>query len=342
MYKCAIVAVGGGRARGHADAYRHIERGELVAVSTRRQDKLDEFADLYNVPARYTDYRAMFNNEKPDLVHVNTPPNVRLEIMQAAEEAGVPSLIIEKPLGIQGEDYLAMRDFSRNARVKVAINHQLHFHPRRYKLQQIVKNGEIGEIRFIEASARMNLAYQGTHALQAIGAFMPDAVPTSVFGQLSGGDGLEETPRQHFAPDQCIAAIAYDNGVSAMLRCGTNSPAVIDGPISKHKRVAVFGTRGHIDWTMHSWETGVDGKVEAGTHEYPQEDILGQAAMTEAMFDWLEDNDMKHPLNLTAALQDLNIILGIYTSAIDRRPVDLPVDPAPALISKLRQILVRR
>ena len=52
MYKCAIIGVSGGRARGLADAYRHIMRGKLAAISSRQQDKLDAFGDAYGVDAR--------------------------------------------------------------------------------------------------------------------------------------------------------------------------------------------------------------------------------------------------------------------------------------------------
>lgn len=336
MIKSAIIAVSGGRAHGLADAYQHVKRAQLVAVSTRQPDKLAAFADKYNVPARYTDYREMFEKEKPDLVHVNTPPNVRLEIFEAAEAAGVPAVLVEKPLAIQGEDYLAIREFARTARVKIAINHQLHFHPRRQQVQQLVQDGAIGEVRFIEASSGMNLAYQGTHTLQAIGAFNVGANPVNVFGQVSGAEGLAETPRQHFAPDQCVASINYDNGVSAMLRCGDNAPRVIDGTINRHKRVAVYGTKGFIHWTMHGWETNINNVYESGEHDYGAEDILGQAAMTEAMIDWLADDQAVHPLNLEAALSDFGIILGIYQSALNNAVIDLPIEPEPNLVAKLR------
>jgi predicted dehydrogenase len=339
MFKCAIIGVSGGRAHGHAEAYQHIKRGKLAAISTRRRDKLDEFGDRFQVQARYTDYREMLEKERPDLVHVNTPPNVRLEIFEATEAAGVPALIVEKPLAIQGEDYLAIRDFARTCQVKIAINHQLHFHPRRWTLQQMVKDGKIGEVRFIEASAGMNLAYQGTHSLQAIHAFHPSGTPKTVFGQVAGAGGLQETPRQHFAPDQCLAGITFDDGVSALLRCGTNAPTVGDGGINTHKRLAAYGTRGYVHWTMWSWELACDGQVEAGAHDYGEQDILGQAAMTEAMFNWLLDDQALHPLNLGAALQEFNIILGIYMSALHHQVVALPVEPEAELIASLRQRL---
>jgi len=336
MYKCAIVGVSGNRAPDLAEAYRHIRRGRLVAISARTPDKLDAFGDRFGVAARYTDYREMFEKEKPDLVHVNTPPNVRLEVFQAAEAAGVPAVLVEKPLAVQGEDYRAIRAFAETCAVKIAINHQLHFHPRRQYLQRFVQDGKIGEVRFIEASARMNMAYQGTHSLQAIGAFNPGAAPLSVFGQASGAQGLQESPKHHYAPDQCLAAISYDNGVSGILRCGLNAPHVIDGPVHLHKRVAVYGSRGHVLWTMWSWETYADGQHHSGRHHYYAEDILGQAAMTEAMFDWLADDHAVHPLHIQTALSDFGIVLAAYMSAIQHAPVALPVDPMDNLVDRLR------
>ena len=340
MIQSAIIGVGGGRARGLAEAYRHVKRGRLVAVSTRRRNKLDEFGSAFDVPGRYTDYLDLFQREKPDLVHVNTPPSVRLEIFEAAEAAGVPGVLIEKPLAIQGEDYLTIQAFARTARVKIAVNHQLHFHPRRNMLQQLVRDGAIGKLRFIEASAGMNLAYQGTHALQAVGAFNADAVPVSVFGQVSGTEGLRETPKHHYAPDQCTAVINYDSGLSALLRCGALAPRVIvDGPVNVHKRIAVYGDRGFVHWTMHGWESRIDQVHESGDHVYAEEDILGQAAMTEAMIDWIEDDGAVHPLNIGSALRDFGVILGIYESALNRAVVTLPSEPPPGLISKLRNAL---
>ena len=340
MVKCAIIGVSGGRARGLAEAYRHVEKGRLVAVSSRQGDKLDAFGSAFDVPGRYTDFREMFQREKPDLVHVNTPPSVRLEVFEAAEQAGIPGILVEKPLAIQGEDFLAIQAFADSARVKIAVNHQLHFHPRRNSLQQLVRDGALGSLRFIEASAGMNLAYQGTHALQAISAFNPDAAPIDVLGQVSGTEGLEETPRHHYAPDLCTGVINYDNGVSALLRCGAVAPRVIvDGSINIHKRIAVYGDKGFVHWTMHGWESRIEHTYDSGEHVYAEEDILGQAAMTDAMIEWIGDDRAGHPLNIGSALSDFSVILGIYESALNRAVVTLPFTPRSGLVGKLRDAL---
>ncbi|MEC8931435.1 MAG: hypothetical protein VYB08_08450, partial [Candidatus Latescibacterota bacterium] len=85
----------------------------------------------------------------------------------------------------------------------------------------------------------------------------------------------------------------------------------------------------------------IDGHVESGSHEYPDEDIIGQARMTEAMFDWMTDETAVHPLCLERALVDFNTVLGIYISALDRRPVTLPCEPPDELIDRLRSALAQ-
>ena len=340
MYKSVIIGVGGGRAHGHANAYQYVKRGRVTAVCDLRQGPMDEFGDKFDISARYADYREMFEKEKPDLVQVSTPPNVRLEILEAAEDAGVPLAIVEKPLAIQGEDYVALRDFvGREPKIKVAINHQLQFHPARQRLQKLVADGAIGDLRFVEASSGMNLAYQGTHSLQAIGAFNP-AQPITVFGQVAGADGLQPNIKEHYAPDQSLAAVEYDNGVQATLRCGENAPRVPRGDaIYQHKRIAVYGMKGYIHWTMWGWETFIDGVYDSGEHEYPDEDVLGQAGMCEAMFDWLEDDSALHPLNLERALVDFEVILALYASSLNHAVVELPYEPEANLVDKLRRAL---
>ena len=254
-YTCAIIGASGSRARGHADAFRFVKRGRLVAASSRNREKLDEFCSEFGIEHRYTDYREMLERARPDLVFVNTPPDVRLEVLEAARDAGTPALIVEKPLAVQGEDYREILAFARlgteqRKGPKVAINHQLHFHPRRQSLQRLVAGGGIGDIRFVEASSGMNLAYQGTHSLQAVSAFLPERKPLSVFGQTAGVSGLADTPAKHFAPDESLASVKYEGGIDAVLRCGANAPRVGDRPIHAHKRISVYGTTGAAHWTM--------------------------------------------------------------------------------------------
>ncbi|NOZ28967.1 MAG: Gfo/Idh/MocA family oxidoreductase [Chloroflexi bacterium] len=339
-YKCALLGCGP-RAIGHIEAYQHVKRGKLIAICDRHEEKVESLGSRFGIAARYTDFAQMLQKERPDVVHIVTQPTHRVDALTIASEYGVPAVIVEKPIAIQGEDYRALCELQAATRTKICVNHQLHFHPRRLELERYVREGHIGEIRFLEASARMNLAYQGTHILELISAFNGGARPIAVFGQVAGAEGLKGT-KGHYAPDQCVASIAFANGVRAQLLCGKNAPAVREGPVHTHKRIAVYGTRGLVHWTMKGWErTGADGTLEQGFHNYADEDILGQAGLTEAVFDWLEDESRVHPTNLAASLIQFNIILGIYMSALHHQLISLPVDPEPHLIDALKARLTR-
>ena len=110
-----------------------------------------------------------------------------------------------------------------------------------------------------------------------------------------------------------------------------------DVPRHMHKRIAAYGTHGFIHWSMWYWErTGPDGKVERGEHEYREEDVLGQASLTNAMFDWLEDDAKPSPTNLKTSLDEWLVILAGYLSTVEARPVELPFDPPDDLLDQFQ------
>ena len=87
---------------------------------------------------------------------------------------------------------------------------------------------------------------------------------------------------------------------------------------------------------MWSWRMDIGGQTVRGEHDYAAEDILGQAALTEAMFDWLDDDRKVHPLNLARSMDDFALLLAIYTSGLTRAPVTLPHTSPPELIARMR------
>jgi len=105
---------------------------------------------------------------------------------------------------------------------------------------------------------------------------------------------------------------------------------------SRHKRISVYGTRGFIQWQMDAWERNTPDGYEHGAKSYGEEDVLGQAGLTEAVFDWLEDENCPHPTRLEFALVQFNLILGIYASALECRPVQLPYQPESTFLEKLK------
>jgi len=328
----------GPRARGHADAYKHVKKSKLVAVCDMNEERLGKFTEEWGIEKGYKDIHEMLDKEKPDLLHIVTQPNLRVPLLTLASEAEVPAVLVEKPLCVDSADFRAIADLHKTTKTKIAVNHQLRFHPKVLELLDDVMEGRIGDVRFIDGTSRLNLAGQGTHILNLVFAFNGGVRPVRVFGQVSGDSQLNT---HHPAPDMAVGELVFANEVHGVIANGLNAPMTSDDEKAHmHKRIAVFGTRGFVHWKMQSWErstTKVD--YESGEKDYRAEDVLGQAAMTDAMFDWLEDDKKTHPNCLDVSLAESNTVLGMYASAIQRKPIELPFEPQESLLDELRKIL---
>ena len=347
MYKTAMLGCGG-RARGHADAYRFVKRGKLAAICDMDEERLNNFGDDFGISSRYTDFDEMLEKEKPDVLHIVTSPVVpssnerlRYPLMKQASDHGVPAAIIEKPVAIEGEDWKQIAGLAEETKTKFVVNTQLNFHPKNLELKRDVAEERIGEIRFIDASARSRAAEQGGHVLQLVSSYIDDAHPVRVLGQIAGSEHLNSAGG-HPGPTHAAAQVLYENGVHVSIAFGTEfgQMASDDPGIYGHKRVFVVGTKGFVHWRFSSWERStLDGGYEGGPLNYGEQDVVAQANFTEAIFDWLEDENNVHPTHLKQSLVENNLILGMYHSGITNEIIELPFEPPDGLMDALREKL---
>ncbi|MCC7494212.1 MAG: Gfo/Idh/MocA family oxidoreductase [Fimbriimonadaceae bacterium] len=334
MFRCAILGCGP-RAKGHARAYAAVPRGQLVGICDTNATRLAAFGDEFGIAARYLDAAEMIQAVRPDVLHIVTLPQIRREVLQLAHDLAVPAVIIEKPIALWGEDWTDLQRLAATTELKVAVNTQLHFHAQNLALQQLVADGGIGELRLIDASARSTPLDQGVHVLELADNFNGYAGFAKVFGQVSGAGEL--AGRQP-SPDRCCGLLEFANEVRLQLTCGDAAPYATDRRDVRwhHKRCAVYGTAGFVHWTMESWEQRtVAGGYQSGNHDYGVEDQAAQARLTEALFDWLLDETCPHPTRLERSLAEFNALLGLYQSALEHRPVELPCEPAAGLAAAL-------
>jgi predicted dehydrogenase len=302
------------------------------------EERLQAFGDEFGIERRYTDLVDMLEVERPDLLHIVTLPTIRVDLMTIAAQHEVPVVIVEKPIAVQGEDYRQIAALNERSKTHFVVNTQLHFHPDNLALKRYVAEGHIGEIRFIDVSARSTMLDQGVHVLELAQSYNAFAPFSHVFGQVSGKENL--TSRQP-APDLAEAAIAFQNGVRAQMVCGTIAPRANDSDIIyAHKRIAAYGTRGYVHWTMTGWERfSQDDGYASGEHDYREQDVRAQAALTDAAFEWAADEAKPHPTRLERNLQQFNVVLGIYASALRGAPVTLPFDPPDGMLEAFKERL---
>ncbi len=347
MYKTAFLGCGG-RARAHADAYRFVKRGKIGAICDMNEELLNSFGDDFGISSRYTDLDEMLEKEKPDVLHIVTAPvlrgtnqRIRYSLMKQASDAGVPAAIVEKPIAVESEDWKQLAGLAEETQTKFVVNTQLNFHPKNLELKRDVAEGRIGDIKFIDASARSTPVDQAPHVLQLVSSYIDNSRPVRVLGQVSGAQDLDSTQP---SPMHAAAQALYANGLHVSLAFGTGLgqkvPKEPDSGNHTHKRVFVVGTKGFVHWRFSSWERATpDGGYESGPLDYGAQDVVAQGNLTEAVFDWLDDESNVHPTHLKQSLAEFNLLLGIYYSGVTNEIIDLPFEPPDGLIDILREKL---
>lgn len=323
-YKAAVVGCGR-RGSAHIGAYRHTERGEVVACCDVVGEKADELAEEFGVRS-YHDVGQMIERERPDLIHITTPPTARESLLTAAVANGVPACIVEKPLATGVEDWHNLRKIEKEGKIKIAVCHQFRWHADFVRCQEALKSGDLGDVLFLDISARMNIAAQGTHVLNYGFSLNAESPVVRVFGAAHGADSMSG---YHPGPDTTSGYLLYENGVRAFWNTGIISPTSGDPRTDyQHVRLAAFAEKGRILWEeFGNWEIVSPAGVESGTyggHEgWAESNSKAQAIFHEAMFDWIEDDRSVPGTNLRQSLHEWEVVLALYASAVERRPVEL-------------------
>lgn len=144
----------------HAESYKRCLFAEVVSVAAI--DNLNEFADEYNIPNRYEDYKEMLEKEKLDLLSVCVPNFLHKEIVMAAADY-VSDIICEKPLATSLEDGKAMIDKCKEKNVRLMYAEDWLFAPALRRAKEICGEGALGDILYVKAKETHN----GSHSIFA-------------------------------------------------------------------------------------------------------------------------------------------------------------------------------
>ncbi len=128
----------------YARIYAAHPLAKVVAVSSRRQSRLDEINTKYLVEAGYTDYRAMLEYEELDAVVIATPDAHHFLPGRDALRAGC-HIFVEKPFttSIHEADELIRIAKAAKLKIQVAFNHR--WLSPYAQAKTLIGSGEIGD-----------------------------------------------------------------------------------------------------------------------------------------------------------------------------------------------------
>lgn len=157
MLKVAIVGCGK-IADGHVEQIQRLpDLGRVVAVCDREGLMAEQLAFRHGIAAHYDDFEALLAAERPDVVHITTPPDSHLALAAMALEAGA-HLYVEKPVTPSLADTERLLALAARAEKKVTVGYTYLFDPPALAMRQLIEEGAIGDIVHLESVYGYDLA----------------------------------------------------------------------------------------------------------------------------------------------------------------------------------------
>lgn len=294
---------------------------------------------------KYTNYKEMLEKEKPELVAIATESGEHAKIALDCLDAGA-NIIIEKPIALSLEDADKIIEKSKDKGLIVCANHQNRFNKSIQKIRSAVEHGDFGKMLYGTAHIRWNRGkdyytqapWRGTWA-QDGGALMNQCIHNIDLLRWMMGDEVSEVCaytdnlNHDFieAEDLGIAIIKFKNGSYGIIEGTTNVY-----PKNLEETLYLFGQKGTVkaggksvnmieEWTFEN-QTETTEEVKEKNSEIPKNIYgFGHTPLYKDVIKAIENNT-KPLVDAEAGKRALELVLAIYKSAAEGKPVKLPLE----------------
>ena len=123
---------------------------ELVAVGSRDKAKADAFAKEWEIPRAYGSYEELLDDPEVEALYIPLPNTLHVEWSIKAMEAG-KHVLCEKPFDRNPENVAHAFDASERTGRLLTEAFMYRHSPQTKKLQELVADGAIGELRLIRS-----------------------------------------------------------------------------------------------------------------------------------------------------------------------------------------------
>lgn len=212
-----------------------IPGADVVAVADLDQSRLD------HITTRYPQIKHAFHNYEDlfglglDAVVISTPPQTHFTITRACLENGL-HVLVEKPLAISSNEAQQMINLAAVHSRILMVGHTFEFNPAVSALRKMIKEGELGDIYYIDAvraslglfhptlNVVWDLAPHDLSILLNLLGWMPDTVTAQ--GMACVQQGVE---------DVAYLTLTFPNKILAHIRLSWLDP-------HKTRRITVVGS----------------------------------------------------------------------------------------------------
>ncbi|WP_274655203.1 Gfo/Idh/MocA family protein [Paenibacillus humicola] len=149
---CAAIAK-----RAVIPGIRESRTGRLAAIASRDGNKAQETAASFDIPKSYASYDALLADDEIEAVYIPLPNHLHMEWTIKAAQAG-KHVLCEKPLALTAAEAETMAAACERAGVRLSEAFMYRYNPRFELIKEVLRSGEIGEIRGIHGTFTFNSA----------------------------------------------------------------------------------------------------------------------------------------------------------------------------------------
>ncbi len=233
------------------------KRTTVVAVSSGRAERAKSVAAEHGIPAAYTNFKEMLDQEKPDLVSIATPTSLHCSMALAAIQRGI-HVLCEKPFAMNADEARLMADEASKAGVVAMVDFEFRYLSARAYLADLLHQNYVGKIRMVEFTRHFGwrskaedvgwdwwsdrerggglLGALGSHATDSLGLWLGQ--PRRVFCDLT--TFVKEREEKPVTSDDAYVMIAeFDSGARAIIHM-----SCVAGVEDSH--IGIYGSDGQL------------------------------------------------------------------------------------------------
>jgi predicted dehydrogenase len=344
MRSIPVAIVGTGSiAKTHVEALRALgDQASIIAAADIDPASARAFCARHHIPRHYESLAELLTADRPELVHVCTPPGAHASLALECLQAGC-SVLVEKPPGLSLRDVhtLAAAEGGNGPWFATVFQHRFGSGARR--LRKMIRDGVLGRplvalctTAWFRDQAYFDVPWRGRWDTEGGGPTMGHGIHQIDLLAYLLGDWQEVSAiarrqaRRTQTEDVSLAHVTFANGAVASVVNSVLSPREETYLRFDFDRATVELT--HLyGYSDDSWRVtpapGWDSDVRAAWTAGEQGTASGHRAQFAAVLHALRQGTAP-PVESGSALSSMQLIAGIYASALLGRPVT-PADLGP-------------
>ena len=248
----------------------------VTALASRNLERAKEASKKLGIAKAYGSYEELLAVPEIDAVYIPLPNHMHVEWSIKSLEAG-KHVLCEKPIGMDADDVRKLKTASeRYPSLKVMEAFMYRHHPRWKRVVEIVKSGELGDIKSVHSffsyfnddpDNYRNSAEMGGGGLMDVGCYSI-SVARLIFGrepdQVSGYSEYDPD----FGVDRLTSGLMSFGSGTSVFTCSTQC--------YKDQYVKIYGTKGKVelDWPFNP-DFSKDTGLKITIHDDEKEETFG-------------------------------------------------------------------